>query len=418
MSIPYITVGADLSDTICTEPVHLNNDISLDFYEQGINIENIPNIDLVEKKESFYYDEDNFVEYLKGDHNIICLSSNVQSLHSKFNSISIFFNFIEKNAINVDVFALQETWKINNPNTVKLPGFKLFFKDRAVGRGGGVGLYVRDIYHSILVENCCIFKENIFESIVVKVEKPESKTAFIVASLYRPNRHKTSSPSNQLNQFFEHFYSFMEKLTNLNLPIYIFTDTNIDLLKYGAKAEATELLDFSTGLGFKQLISKATRIHGQSHSLIDHIFVNKFHSSEKSGIIVESFSDHFITFTTLNLNKPKQKKQAYVQFRDFSQTNIDIFKNSIENLTCVLNSQCPNTAYDIFWDTFKFFFNIYFPLVSKKCNKTKHPINEFMTAGLLISRKKNLNLLKKAKIKPTQFNITQFPFIEISVINL
>ena len=134
MSIPYITVGADLSDTICTEPVHLNNDISLDFYEQGINIENIPNIDLVEKKESLYYDEDNFVEYLKGDQNIICLSSNVQSLNGKFNSISIFFNFIKKNAINVDVFALQETWKRNTPN--KLPGFKLFFKDRAVVRGG------------------------------------------------------------------------------------------------------------------------------------------------------------------------------------------------------------------------------------------------------------------------------------------
>ena len=136
VSIPFISVGTDLSDKIFTEPINLNNGISLDFYEQGINIEKNPNIDLVEKKESLYYDEDNFVEYLKGDQNIICLSSNVQSLNGKFNSISIFFDFIEKNAINVDVFALQETWKINTPNTVKLPGFKLFFKDRAVGRGG------------------------------------------------------------------------------------------------------------------------------------------------------------------------------------------------------------------------------------------------------------------------------------------
>ena len=101
VSIPCISVGTDLSDTIFTEPINLNNGISLDFYQQGIHIENIPNIDLVEKKESLYYDEDNFVEYLKGDQNIICLSSNVQSLNGKFNSISIFFDFIEKNAINV-----------------------------------------------------------------------------------------------------------------------------------------------------------------------------------------------------------------------------------------------------------------------------------------------------------------------------
>ena len=123
VSIPCISVDTDLSDTIFTEPINLNNGISLDFYQQGIHIENIPNIDLVEKKESLYYDEDNFVEYLKGDQNIICLSSNVQSLNGKFNSISIFFNFIKKNAINVDVFALQETWKRNTPN--KLPAYKL-----------------------------------------------------------------------------------------------------------------------------------------------------------------------------------------------------------------------------------------------------------------------------------------------------
>ncbi len=48
-------------------------------------------------------------------------------------------------------------------------------------------------------------------------------------------------------------------------------------------------------------------------------------------------------------------------------------------------------------------FELHFPLTKTKFNRNIHKINEFMTAGLLISRKTKITLHKKAIINPTLF---------------
>jgi len=187
----------------------------------------------------------------------------------------------------------------------------------------------------------------------------------------------------------------MHKLSELNLPVYIFSDTNIDLMKYGSNHNSNYLLELSMGFGFLQLISKVTRIQGESATLLDHIFTNDVVNVTSSGVIIDSYSDHFITFCSLSFEKPKPKNSD-IFARSINEENTKKFKAALDNLNWsnVLENTCTNTAYNEFWETFHTLFDLYFPLRQFKLNKNIHPINPFMTSGLLVSRKRNHKLYK------------------------
>ena len=64
-----------------------------------------------------------------------------------------------------------------------------------------------------------------------------------------------------------------------------------------------------------------------------------------------------------------------------------------------LTSTDVQTAYDLFWKNLSYFFDIYFPLVSKKVNRNKHKVEKWMTKGLIISR----NIKNKLRLKSLKF---------------
>ena len=96
--------------------------------------------------------------------------------------------------------------------------------------------------------------------------------------------------------------------------------------------------------------------------------------------------------------------------QDFSQFKVNAFNDNLSILTWndVLDSNCANAAYEIFWDSFKTLFDLHFPLIRIKINRNKTKINEFMTKGLLLSRKTKLKLLRKAKATRTEENWNKF----------
>lgn len=89
------------------------------------------------------------------------------------------------------------------------------------------------------------------------------------------------------------------------MPLYLFTDINIDLFKCRS-APSTTLLEFTVSYGFQQLIKKASKIQGVSYSLIDHVYTNHDKSSYNCGVKVDSFSDHFSTLFVLDICKEKK----------------------------------------------------------------------------------------------------------------
>lgn len=387
---------------------HFNLNNNLDFFKFAKNTGDIRDIVTEKNIRCEYYNESSFSNSFINCNNLICISANVQSLASKFTSICDFFDSLQSKDVVPDLFAIQEVWKVNI-SSFNIPNFSLFSKIRKKGQGGGVGLYINNKFSSKILESSSVFVENIYESLAVQVETPDRKK-FIAVSMYRPNRHTTLTQSEQIEQFFTIFTSHLSELSELSLPVYIFSDTNIDLMKAGNNQNSNRLLDLTLSQGFLQIISKVTRIQGQSATLLDHIFSNDLNLNNVSaGVILDSFSDHFSTFTTINFERPKILQSGTLT-RNFNLINKRNFKDALLNQSWsnVTDCVCPNIAYSNFWDTFSYLFDVCFPLKLTKRNKKSHPINPFMTPGLLISRNNKLRLYKLTKSSPTPENTKKF----------
>ena len=59
------------------------------------------------------------------------------------------------------------------------------------------------------------------------------------------------------------------------------------------------LMDLSLSNGFKNTITKSTRLQNLIFSLIGQIFSNRHDGSTLAGVLVSDISDHCITFLTL-----------------------------------------------------------------------------------------------------------------------
>ena len=374
----------------------MNNDISLDLYRLNAHLEDFR--DLNDCLDCKYFTEDSFSKKYAQSNDLIFLNVNVQSLASKFISLISFLDNLNRSEIKPDIFSVQEIWKLQK-EFYDIPNYNFYCTTRKKGQGGGVGIYVKNSFNTSLLKEESIFIEHVFESIVLKVEIPSVKK-FICISLYRPpTNNKNMSAAEQFTAFFQHLSEMLQKLDKHKLPVYILTDSNIDLMKFGSNNNATDFFQTLLEFGYFQLIGKTTRIANESKSLIDHIFTNDSIVNINSGVIIDTFSDHFITFCNLKSSKSKQKKSPkHIFRRNFDHNNMDVFKNYLSNLTWnnVLSSSCPEESYNIFWEDFYHLFELSFPIKKIKLNRNNHPINKFMSKGLLKSRKTKLRLARKS----------------------
>ena len=120
-----------------------------------------------------------------------------------------------------------------------------------------------------------------------------------------------------------------------------------------------------------------------------------------SGVILDALSGHLITFSSLNFNL-KKKNKVFGEVRSFNVESKANFKAALSNQSWedVLESNCPNIAFNNFSEKYLMLFNLHFPKRRVKINKNIQPINSFMTPGWLISRKVKLKLARKAKSHP------------------
>ena len=297
----------------------LNDNIDLDFfrkYEEYFS-EGSPYeyIDI----ECKYYTENSFFNEHKKSQNSLILNLNIQSLSSKFEPLKELLNISQNNNVLYEIITMQEIWKIVNPEAFNIPGYKFVYTDRKQGQGGGCGMFIRDNILFRRVEKYSIFYENVFESICIECTLPCNKKILIL-SLYRPNTHKVLNKNQQIESFLSTLTDLLYEISSAAFPAYIFSDSNIDLLKLSDKFPA-EYFDILISLGFILLVNKATRFENQSHTAIDHIFTNDNLAEFKAGVIIDSISDHFLTFLEVGGSKPKNKKKALQQPKFFSSKN-------------------------------------------------------------------------------------------------
>jgi hypothetical protein len=143
----------------------------------------------------------------------------------------------------------------------------------------------------------------------------------IDGNIYRPSvNHLTLSSSEQFAQFFKLFSNILDEFSDLKIPVYIFSDLNLDVLKYNIVRQVTEYFDLLFSFGHLQLIMKPTRCTPSSASIIDYFITNHRFDVYESIILTTKISDHFpfIAFIDSPKNIPRVQTQ---QKRIFSDQN-------------------------------------------------------------------------------------------------
>ena len=393
----------------------MNRDARLDFESISFNVKNVNlNEPLIEdplfsnfKSNCLYYDENSFIQKFSNSKYSLILNMNIQYLSSKFQSLkSMVLNFLQQN-IEIDLISFQEISQVENVDCLSLPGYQpLVFKSRSNSKGGGVGFYVKEGIKFSRIDEFSIFHERVFESVCIEVEFSNRKILFI--SIYRPpGNHPTLSNSEISAAFFESLNIMFDLIKDKHC--YILTDSNFDLLQVEKSPECSNYLDLCISNGFMNLITKATRFTSHSNTLIDQILCNINLNTPESGVLLNDLSDHLPCFTTLNFKKKVKSEQKFTEFRDFSEININLFRENLSNLSWddVLSCPDPLESFDLFWNSWSTLYNLHFPVKKSKFNKNFHKIQDFISKGLLTSRRTKLSLYQDylSSRNPLKFEI-------------
>ena len=143
-------------------------------------------------------------------------------------------------------------------------------------------------YESEIVDRVSTFIPKIFESLFVKVKLTDSKH-LLIGNINRP-------PQTNILEFTTHLNDILVKIKDdkelKTCELILVGDFNIDLLKTDTHVDTSKYFDTLLENNLLPVISKPTRITHSLATLIDHIIVQNLSDNSKSGILLESLSDH------------------------------------------------------------------------------------------------------------------------------
>ena len=306
------------------------------------------------------------------------LHLNIQGQKSKHDSFVSFLNTAElENCFSV--IGITESWLTEfEYNQFGLSSYQYIGgKGRENRKGGGVGLYINNIYSFVIRNDLNLeVDDTVAESLFVEIIIPKGVNK-IIGVIYRP-------PSGNIGIFNNALDQFLNKINKLHKNIIICGDFNLDNLLYNNNLQTTSFLDKMFGSGFGISISYPTRITETSATLLDQIFYNNFNQEVISGNICVNISDHLPTFfVQSNDNYIKEENKCYFK-RMMSEENVSRFIVALQLMNWEFIKTDENV--DIIYNTFsqKLFslYNIYFPIKKLKCRKSKTAKNPWFTTEL------------------------------------
>lgn len=260
------------------------------------------------------------------------ISFNARSIRNKINELkAVIF------AENYDVIAITETWcdfkDRDFISEFEISGYKMFFKDRNNREGGGVMVYIKDVYKTTELEIAYIDE---IDFVGVKIEMLNMNLNLI--NVYRP----PSSPS----VIDIPLYTELSKISNGNTIIVgDFNCPNINYSLLDADAEGNRLLKFLGDNFLFQIIDCPTRGNNILDLLIvSHLnLVRCFEIHEPIGN-----SDHNTVKFTINIENKIYNN--CMKIPDFKKANFKGFKDSLSN--CDWDAILTGNT-NIMWESFQ-----------------------------------------------------------------
>ena len=196
-------------------------------------------------------------------------------------------SFVNKTESKIDVICVSESHIkdgdiCGNSSLYSLRGYVFLQRNRNVGTGGGVGIFLKQEIKSKRRYDL----ENHLESLWIEICLKNSKSILIGCYQRPPKGSKYLK-----NNFSEVFEEQLTVVVETYKEIFVLGDFNIDYNK-------TDNRDFKSLLnifGLKEVITEPTRTMETSSTLIDLTITNRPHNITNKDVFANSIGDHYMT---------------------------------------------------------------------------------------------------------------------------
>ena len=236
--------------------------------------------------------------------NVRSLKSNLENLQTHLlNELNFHFNII----------GVTET-RITNSNFIdfnpNITGYNFEYVSTPLS-AGGVGMYIDSDFNYEVLEKT---SNEAFQALWVEIHFTNAAN-IICGVIYRQH--------NSPETFLKYFEETVENLSISGKPIYIMSDTNLNLLHFNSCNYVQDFLFNLQSLNLTPTIDKPTRVHRNSATLINNIFTNKVEENIISGNLISDVSDHFAQFCISQspISKEKPPRLLSRDFSNFTERN-------------------------------------------------------------------------------------------------
>ena len=359
-----------------------------------------------------YYLEEQFVSEISSNERLDTKMSlfhmNIKSLPKHFDELQLYLDSIK---FKFSIIGLTETWLDENKHGLyELDNYISVNKFRKEKRGGGVSLYLDENITYRIRDDLDYFDSEL-EMIVVEIDKDVFKTNsnVIMGLIYR-------IPNTPIEVFNDRIADILNTAEREQKICYFMGDLNIDLFKTEEHRHTSDFLDIMYSHSLFPLITKPTRVTGNSATLIDHIFTNNFETNvtHTQGILCTSISDHYAVFHIAGnmhggQSSSDSENDTPVMKRNMCQRNMQKFidKVNMVNWEHVTDSDNAQEAYTLFHAKLSDIYNACFPL--KKIKKKYYTSKPWLTEALKESIKtKNKLYISRYKAGNHEENVAYY----------
>ena len=361
--------------------------------------------------DSQYYSETEFLNLLQSkkisDLNCLKLfSMNIANILTKLDSLKILIQNLANESNKPNIITVTETHLKANQNhgystkdlETLLPGYKFFYENRKIKKGGGVGILIEESLASeAKVESSDLFLDEIFEALTIRIPNvsfEKSKKDLVILSLYR-------QPGNtNLAKFHELLQSWLNRYDKRTNEIIITGDMNLDLLRYQNHSPTSAYLDLMMSHALLPCITRPTRIAHTSATLIDHIFSKT--SIIVSGILAceiagsSGFTDHYPVFCLLKVQGETQNQNEEVKLSYFTSEGHKMRRDGLkgENWDEFFAQEDPTLAYQILQTKYTTHYSNAQTKKNVKVKKNNCPREPWMTSEILKKMRKRDRIVK------------------------
>ena len=302
-------------------------------------------------------------------HNNVCrLRRNLEHLQTQI---------LDELDFSFSVIGITETRiKQNNFNdfNYNITGYSFEFVPTPLA-AGGVGMYINNRFNYVVIEKAINIA---YQALWIEIDIPKKRN-IICSVIYRQH--------NLPEAFQTYFEQKLEYYTSKGKHVVIMGDFNIDLLKIDQCNYAHNFMLSLQSCSMIPSIDKPTRVHRNSSTLIDNIFINNPDNILASGNIISDVSDHFSQFCILNSIASVRQNIFKHKYRDYSQFSETLFNNELSEIdweSILMNSSSdnPNKAFSTFFNKLNKTLNKHAPLKTISKRKLKQSIKPWITKGI------------------------------------